>query len=243
MSTISKATVIFLSNPVEGVLHLSGSGFMRSLDFGTAWTTLRVGVRMRMVSGEANFLTWGDGLTPRFGIGLCSSAGGMVTRAGGGHWIGLLTTGAQWTTNPSGSPGAGSFNFDFGSTAPGKKVGSTFTAGTNFASGVAVGGGFHDASSIFMNQTELFIDITKGSPNYSFRVFGIANPANGAGNSRANWEEDMEESPPTRVNYIYQAAQTLAVDEGVDGVLDAICIFNELPLEAEIWDHGLVRLA
>lgn len=238
MATIGRPVILFRSDATDDVIRLSGSSYDRKLDFGTSWTSIRVGCRIRATGCAIAGITFGNGITPRFGLGLMASAGAQVSRDTAGHFVGGLSTGALWTVS---SPGAGDFILSFGGFAPGKKIGATYTAGTNFASDVAVGCGL-EPTPTRLHQVHLFVDITKGSP-WSFRVFSIANPANGGGQSRANWLEDMEENPPVRTNYVYQAAQTLAVDEGTDGVLDSICFFNELPMELEIWDHGLVRLA
>lgn len=238
-----KSLIVFRSDVSDMVAAISGSSFRRELGFGTAWTRLRVGVRMSFKCQQANFFEYGTGITPRFGIGLSQGSTSVFRRATAGHWFGAITTGAVWTVNPAGSPGAGAFNFSFGTMAPAKKVGSTLTAGTNFAQSVAVGGGYQDFPTIFTNQVYIFVDITKGSPNYSFRVFTIANPANGGNQDRATWLSQMQLSTPTQINYSFQAAQTVAVDEGADGVADSINIFNELPIEAQLWDIGLVRFS
>ena len=241
MATIGKPVILFRSDATDKVIRLSGSSFDRKLDFGTSWTSLRVGCRIRAATGGFDIFNYGTGITPRFGIGLMDSTGAQISRTTAGHFVGGLSTAANWTVNPDGSPGAGDYFLTFNSFAPGKKVGATYTAGTNFASRVSVGAGA-EPTPVRLHQVCLFMDITKGSP-WSFRVFSIANPTNGGGQSRAEWLADMEEAPPVRTNYSYQAAQTLAVDEGTDGVLDSICFFNELPFEIELWDHGLVRLA
>ena len=225
------------------VARISGSSFRRQLGIGTSWTRLRVGVRMRFLSEQADFFDYGTGMTPRFGIGLSQGTGSVFRRATAGHWFGAISTGSTWQVNPSGSPGAGSYNFSFLSMAPAKKVGSTLTVGTNFAQSVSVGGGFQTSADINLSQTMIFMDVTKGSPNYSFRIFTIANPANGGGQSRATWLSQMQLSTPTQINYSFQAAQTVAVDETADGAVDSINIFNELPIEAELWDVGLVRFS
>lgn len=235
--------ISFRSDVSDMVALIGASSFRRQLSIGTAWTRLRVGVRIRYRCAEANFLDYGTGMTPRFGIGLSRGAGSVFRRATAGHWFGAISTGATWQVNPSGSPGAGSFNFSFLSMAPAKKVGATLTVGTNFAQLVSVGGGWEDSPTIFLNTTMIFMDVTKGSPNYSFRVFTIANPANGGGQSRADWLAQMVLSTPTQLNYSFQAAQTVAVDETADGVVDSINIFNELPIECELWDIGLKRFS
>lgn len=190
--------------------------------------------------GDVNGIDYGDAsTTPRFGIGLCSSAGSVFRRATAGHWIGNITTGTSWAINNEGS---GSFRSNFVTMAPAKKVGSTLTVGTNFSSVANLGTGAEPTPANLF-QAMIFIDITKGSPNYSFRLFGINNPCNGGGNSRAQWETQMVLETPTQANYFYAAAQTVAVNEATDGTLDSINIFNELPIEIEIWDHGLVRFS
>lgn len=234
-----KTQIIFRSEAGENVVKLSASSFMRRLGFGTSWTRLRIGIRVRACSG-AQEISYGTGLTPRFGVGLCASSGAVFTRnMVAGHWVGIITTGATWNVVIQ---GASEYTLGFVSAAPAKKVDSTLTVGTNFSYGPSVGGGEEPTTTLTL-PVLYFVDIEKGSPNYSMRLFNIPNPANGGGQSRAQFLEQMVLDTPSLLNYLYAAAQTIAVDEGADGTLDAINIFNELPTEIEILDLGLVILA
>lgn len=234
-----KTQIIFRTEAGENVMKLSASSVMRRLGFGTSWSQLRVGVRVRACSG-ASPIPYGDGLTPRFGVGLCASTGAVFTRnMVAGHWVGIITTGASWAVTIQGSD---EYSLGFVTSAPAKKVDGTLTVGTNFANTPSVGGG-EEPTTTFTFPVLYFVDITKGSPNYSMKLFSIGNPANGGGQSRAQFLEQMVLPTPALVNYLYSTAQTIAVDESADGTLDSINIFNELPVELEILDLGLVRLS
>lgn len=236
-----KSQIILSSFAGEKVARLSASTFIRKLGFGTSWTRLRVGARLMARSGTNTVIPFGGGMTPRFGVGLCASTGAAFTRnMVAGHWVGVISTGATWNVS---NPGAGSYILGFLSCAPAKKVDSTLTVGTNFAGVTPAVGSYVGSAATNAHPVLYFVDIEKGSPNYSFRLFAISNPANGGNQTRAEWLTYMVEDPPVVSNYIYAAAQTVAVDESTDGTLDAINIFNELPIEIEVLDHGLVQLA
>lgn len=238
---LSKSQIIFKGEVGEMVARVAASSFMRKIGFGTSWTRLRIGIRAQARTGTNTVVTYGDGLTPRFGVGLCASTASVFTRNMiAGHWVGIITTGAAWTVT---NPGAGSYVLGFVTSAPAKKVDSTLTVGTNFSGLAPALGGGEGAAATNAHPVLYFVDITKGSPNYSFRLFNIGNPSNGGGQSRSDFLSLMVTDPPALTNYVYAAAQTLAVDESTDGTLDSINIFNELPVEIEILDLGLVRLA
>jgi hypothetical protein len=241
MATIGRPVVLYRSDANDKVMRLSGTTLRRKLDGlndGGAWNVLRVGVRCRLAGADVNTSVYGETILPRFGIGLCNKAGDPIRDASAGHFAGAVTTSSTWTVI---SPGAGDFYFSF-NMAPGKQNSSGLTTGTNFGATIGVGTGT-EPTPVRLHQVCLFVDITKGSPDYSMRLFSISNASNGGGNSRAQWETQMEADPPSLVNYVYQAAQTVAVDEGTDGELDSLCIFHQLPIEMEIWDLGVVKFS
>lgn len=240
--TAAKSTIVFRAAPNESAIVLSNSSWARKLDFGTSWNSLRVGIRAyyrHLPTSPNNITLVGNsaGVGPRFGIGLCS--GTPATNSTAGHWVGALTTGVSWLEQDQ---GAQSYTVAFTSMAPAKKVGATFTLGSNFA-GVAPtlsAGALHATNHA---RTLLFVDIIKGSPNYTFRLFATGNAGTAGDRTRAQFLTLMEAQPPSSTGYVYTATQSLAVSEAVDGVLNSINVFyDRTGPEIELCDVALARL-
>lgn len=241
MSTAAKSTILFRSTPNESAAVLSNSSWARKLDFGTSWNSLRVGIRgyYRHVTASPNNVSIsGTGPTnsPQFGIGLCSGSPARENSAT--HWSGIITTGGTWLEQDQ---GAQNYTVQFSGFAPSKKVGAVTTIGSAFAQAVMLGAGALHATSFL--RSLIFVDIIKGSPNYSFKLFCDTNPGASGDKTRATFLTQMETQPPSLPGYIYSSAITLAVDESVDGVFDSINIFySRTGPEIELCDVALARL-
>lgn len=170
----------------------------------SSWTTLRVALFYKVNDSGANITG-----TPRFGFGLCSGTTNILGDATTTHFVGAITNAATWTR------ATGPIRYVDGSAwVPSKKVGSTLTTGTTF------GTAFHHTTVL---QTA-FVDITKGSPNYSLRVFvPSSNTAPVQTLTDFNTQSVLASPAFTSCNYL--AAQTVAVDEATDGTLDAACVW------------------
>lgn len=106
-----------------------------------------------------------------------------------------------------------------------KRVGTTVTDATSF------GASNHIHSAEGSVRTGIFLEVTKGSPNYTFRICVPTNAP--ADLSDAKFDEAMQVADISDIpaiaglgsSYTSPASQTLAVDEGVDGTLTHLFVF------------------
>lgn len=226
-STILSRTI---SSVVDKRIVLSNSQFSRPHGI-TTWTTLRIGLRMIMNNIGASLTG-----TPRFYVGLGSGTTNMIMDATTDNWCGIVSN-ATWTY-AAGPPVRYSVNPVHG----GKKVGTTLTL---TASAVDP-----SDSVIFMadatttNRFLYFVEITKGSPNYtlnlqSFRI----NPTTAGDATAADFLAQVVQSAPLFTNHQNGTARTLAVDEST-GTFDHVCIgWDQVSPTIEICDLAVVKLA
>lgn len=209
---------------------LSNSRFVRELPIGTTWNKLRIAFRWDIRSTGVNVVG-----TPRFAVGLCSGSTNVMGDATTTHYIGMRSGAATWTF------AAGRYAFGANCWFPIKKVGTTVTQGTSHtATNTSAGNG---AAAATADRTVFFVDITKGSPNYTFNVFNSTEP-NVADVSETVFLAQAEIEAAVLANHAFRTAQTVAVDEGTDGALDHINFhWNRTLPELEISDIALVRFS
>lgn len=214
-------------------LVLSNSQAARPLIVGSTWNELRIGIRWHMRDSGANIVG-----NPQFFLGL--SAGSAVGQQWGdattAHAVGVNTNAATWTRNADRYVVSGVGNF-----FPAKRVGSTITRGTTLETAWCIGNG---AAAATADRTLLFAQILKGSPNFSFRLFYRSNTAP-VDISQALFLEQMQVlGTPVVTDHVFSAAQTLAVDEGVNGALNHVHVMWAVPTpEIEIEDLAVARIS
>ncbi len=226
MASIIKVRTI--SAATETAIQLSNSQFARTLNFGTSWTTIRFGMRLHMdntgvaISG-----------TPRFACGFCSGTTNIFGDATTANFVGIISTGASWLFQTT----------FYNSTlfAPCTRVGSTLTTGTGFAGASDTIGGCRAGTNV-ADRGMFFVDLIKGSPNFTVRMFALANTQNDS--SAATFLNTMEQTTPSASGYTYEAGQTVAVNEGANGILDSINVsWNQTTPVVEICDIAVARIA
>jgi hypothetical protein len=85
------------------------------------------------------------------------------------------------------------------------------------------------------------VDITKGTPNFSFRLF--VHESSSADVSLDTFLQKMQEATPSLTNHAYTNAFTLAASE-TDGALNAVNVYWDRATPAiEISDLAVARLA
>jgi hypothetical protein len=193
----------------------------------SGWTTIRVGLYMLMNDSGASIAG-----TPRLAFGLCSGTTNIPGDATCTHFAGFCLNIASLTrTATPARYGLGAAAF------PTKLVNTTFTFGTQFtASGTA---------NIYTNVLQmLFVDITVGSPNYSFNCFFPSGGATAPTNTLSDFTTQMITTTPAFANYTYSAAQTVAVNEGTNGVFDSACVWwNQATPTVDIAAWEIYRIA
>jgi hypothetical protein len=195
----------------------------------SGWTTLRVAVYCKMNDSGADV-----GGTPRFAFGLCSGTSNIPGDATCTHFCGVMTGLVTWTR----STAAVRYSMTNG-WYPAKVVGTTFSFGAS---------NFSNSSNTTFHTTApqlLFIDITKGSPNYSFKMFYYSGGATAPTPSQSDFLAQSVAGSPAFTNHVYSgSAITLAVDEATNGTFDAACVWwSPTNPTADIYAWRVYRVA
>lgn len=204
-------------------LVLSNSQVARVLSIGTSWNVLRIGLRLAF-----DDLGVTPQSVPRLFVGvLANPSAGLANgplNAATSHFVGLITAYVAWT-RVAGPPVAYTYG-TFG--GYGKKVGATITA---------VGG---TSNTMYFSGTPatrrpgLIVQITKGSPNFTVELVmnssTLVHDVPLAGNlvtaieagTLAQADTALEAASGGAYNSALSGA--VAVNEAVDGFLNAVCV-------------------
>lgn len=196
-------------------LQLSNGEAIRKMLILNDWTKLRIGI-LSACHTAANVVS-----TPRFAFGVCAGNQGYGSLVDAGtNLIGARTAATLTYTADI----AGTFHYVVANHLPFKRVSGTFTDGTSL-------GNFYSASTTggFTGRIGHFLEITKGSPNYTLQAASIQNTADINDLTDAQFVQMMEAAALEDFNSIvsfYDAAtaQTLAMSEA-GGDLDSIFLF------------------
>lgn len=217
-----------ISAAAENAISLGNGAFARMISLPINWTTMRIGIRSHMTNSGGNL-----GSTPRFAFGLCKGTTNIFGSATVDHFAGYISTSAAWLLQ--GGPFYGAVTG-----APCKKVNTTLTVGSDFSVNAVYP---CNAAASGADRVLHFLDITKGSPNYSFKLF-TQNSGTIADVSAATFLSQIQLATPSLTNHALSTAQTLAVDESVNGTFDSINFFWDQPTcNFEICDVGVVQMA
>jgi|SRR5688572_2374569 len=199
---------------------------------GTSWTTIRIGCRISIDDFGGNILS-----TPRFAFGICSGTSNLFMDATTTHWAGVVSDVSSWRYLAGPPASLGPNNPWTLSVA--KRVGSTLTIGS------AIGPGFWQIGDCAVaTRTVFFLDITKGSPNFTFQLYGNSTNTPFGDVSLATFLAQVPLLTPSIANHTQGSAVTQAVDEGTDGQFSAVNIAWDRSSPAiEISDLSIVKLA
>lgn len=223
MSSILSRTI---SSVVDKRIVLSNSQFARLLPIST-WSKLRIGVRWHMRNNGANL-----GTGPRLAVGLCRNTTNLFGDSTTDHFVGWVTDGSwAFFTPPNQYTTLGG--------KPATRIGSTLTLGTVFAAGNNIPA---DAAGSSNDRKIFFVDITKGSPNFTIALFAWSSGAIDVTNNQ--FLIQMEAATPSLTNHAAVASQTIAVNEGTNGTLNAVNLsWSQSTPEVEICDLAIARLS
>ncbi len=212
----------------EQVVRMTSNGrFCRPIPaaMGT-WVTLRIGLRWTAENIGVNLLN------PNFWFGICSGSTAIPGDATCTHFVGATRFPADWSY--AATNGGQYANATW---RPGKKVGTTITqtAVNTFTVGVYVCNGFFNV---------FYLDITRGSPNFTVSGAIHRNIGAASGPSEATFYSQIIQPTPAITNHTAGAAGGVAVNEGTDGTLDHVCVWwDQGSTHMDIADLGLVRFA
>lgn len=221
-----------ISSATDSRIQLSNSRFARQIPF--SWSKIRLGVRWTLNATTGVNITG----TPRIVLGICAGSSNIYGDATTTHFLGARQNESTWTAQGA----AGSENwFCNGSTWQNlKRVGTTDTTGTSLGLNAIT---WNIAHATLARRSIFFLDITKGSPNFTQRIFGTnANPP--ADITESRFLELMGIELPSETNYQHATAQTLAVSEGTDGTFTHLNVhWDRTTQNIEISDIALARFA
>lgn len=174
--------------------------------------------------------------TPRFFVGVCSGIVNLFGDASTTHALGAWTVESIWGRGTSPTRYVLGTNPSWHAI---KRVGVT-----DSTTGISVGGTHILADPASGGRGLQFVDITKGSPNFTIGVFQRTNSAGGIDVSLNDLLTQMEASTPSLTDHSFLNTTTLAVDEGADGSFNAVNVhWNRTSPEIEISDVAIARLA
>ena len=181
--------------------------------FFTGWSHIRVALYALVTDSGANITG-----TPRWAFGVCAGSTNIMGDATTDHFCGAISNLGTWTRT-AGPPTRYSGSSLW---VPAKKVVSTLTTGTAFS-----------GAAVFMATATLgmyFIDIIKGSPDYSLQFF---RPTSTPSPTLSDFLTQSVATIPAFTNHAYSTAQTVAVDEATDGTFDHGCVW---------WDQAVCNV-
>jgi hypothetical protein len=214
---------ITVSSVEDRRLVLNNAQAARVIDIGSSWSTLRLGIRYCVDDTGANITG-----TPRFYLGLLASpSAGMANGPLGlvtSHFLGFRSGFATWTRQVGPPINYIAENGDLNRLI--KKVNNTVTT---TGTGIAIRAGVNAVP----NRSALIIEIVKGSPNFTINFCSpigapsdIPNP-----NAMINaFQLATMANIATYLNGLFSGSYsanptgTIAVDEGTNGSLNAICV-------------------
>jgi len=217
---------IITANSLKNI-QMFNSTWARSVALPSSWSKIRAGVLLYLDPTAFTTLTG----TPKFTLGFCHGTANKVGNPTTDHFVGVQSTSATWPY-----PGNDGRSSDY---KPLVDVASTPTYGTAIATNSLYIPCSASAGSV---RNVFFVDITKGSPNYTFNIFG---PIGIGGDvTVATFLAQMAQSSPSIATHNFFSAQTMAVDEAGNGLLNAInCYWDHTDYAINICALGVTVLA
>lgn len=216
----------------EKAAEMTNSTWARPIAIPSNWTKLRVGVRCR-----CNDLGFGPSGTPRFAVGLSNGTTNIIGDASATHFVGVITDTVTWQYS------GGTNGVYFGiSPKPYKQVNGVDTFGTALSADARLQFLATNTSCCFW-----FIEIIKGSPNYTFNIFAnIAAVVGGGGPTAGQFLSNLQAAAGgcVQTSHAYGTSQTLAVNEGANGTLNAVNVWwNQAAFFIDLYDVGIALIA
>lgn len=240
----AKASSVIINRTIsaasQNAISMANATWARPVTIPATWTKVRIGCRMHMTNSLATMTS-----DPIFTMGLCSGTTNQYGDTTTTHFVGQAFDNATWTFsagppvvyNPAVQP------------IGRKRVGTTNTDTINLT---PAGSGFlfnADAAANTADRFITFIDLFKGSPNFTihspFHCAATTGALADVTSAKFLFYMAQLSPAPSEGNYIATSAdQTLAVDEGADGTLNAVNFYwNRADSTIEICDIAVAVLA
>jgi hypothetical protein len=248
LKTAATSTIInrTIAAAPQNAISMANATWARPVTIPATWNKIRIGCRMHMTSTGANLLS-----NPIFAMGFNSGTAEQYGDATCLNFLGIAHDTATWSYVATGTSW---YTLLAASIVARKRIGTTNTDGALFADGALPalpGGAATNSADRFM----LFLDITKGSPNYTMHMpFRWADQIQGqvADCSSAQFLFYMGQltPDPTAINGYqihdgtnWDASPTIAFSESINP-LNAINLYwNRADATLEICDIAVAVLA
>jgi hypothetical protein len=215
----------------DGKLVLSNGQWAAEL--GSSWNVLRLGWRWAITDSGIGIYGFSFENRPEWYVGMLASPDAQMTNGPLGnltsHFVGIYNVASG--SFPAMARSTGPLRYSH-TVSVGKKVGATVTDGDNMAAGSLLSA---DVENV---RTAMILQITKGSPSFSFEAVGV-NSGSTTGLVDCSLDilkeamaitpfSDADEFIESELGisslaYIWTNGGTLAVDEGTDGTLTHVC--------------------
>lgn len=225
-------------------LSLAGEEYKRTISIGNNWTKIRIGILAAQNPNGTSDTASGSRLITAVCSGTAFGFGGGSSTV---NCCGINHTGRGFGTNPwvlhynanSGNP-----YFDGnGGVGPFKKVGATLT---DFTGGSSVRNVIPTTTGSTQRKWPLYVQIEKGSPNYSFYQMTIPNTALSSDFTVSDFEAGLQAPTTTIVTggftFVTEGAFTGAVSESA-GNFDTVEIYTNIVQAIEIYEFAAFKVA
>lgn len=223
-------------------LQLGNEEWVRTIVAGSTWTHIRIGILYQLIGTSST-----PGASGLF-IGMCSGTSAPFGAATTTNAVGLEVINSLSYIANSGNP---YFQFQSANGQVCKKVVSTITTnGTNVFDSVDLGVPTNLGSTL--RRGLLYVDIIKGSPNYTIQVSGAASMGSSSAGTHDFTVSDLLSGMTQALGSIVVAGfslvsantpLTLACDETAGG-FDTVDIYcNELANPVNLYEIAVEKLA
>ncbi len=238
-STIINRTISAAS---QNAISMSNATWGRPVTIPASWNKIRIGFRAHMVNTGANLTG-----QPTFAFGFNSGTTLQYGDATTQNFVGCAFDNiATWTYSATGTS-----DYSWGSAGTGlvarTRIGTTTTDGALISAG---GWQFNSGAGASSADRQInFLDVTKGSPNFTLKMAIAANTGGICGDvSASNFLLYMGQTTPVPSESGYNGSSlsspTLAVSEGSNGTLNAINFYwNRADTAFEICDIAVAVLS
>ncbi len=176
---------------------------------------------------------------PLFAVGLCHGTSNILGDATTDHFVGVVSDG-DWASEFS------EYLYDFIVFKGAVKIGTSTTLSTPLNS-AGLNGQFGQGTNAAWTPTpqNFFVDITKGSPNFTINTFYISNGQSVGIQSAALFLSDVVLATPAQTGQAFGASPaSMAVNEATNGILDTVNVsWNRTDFWPEICDLAVVVLS
>jgi len=224
MSIKARATSTIQTFHSLNSIQMLNDVWARPITLPGGWSKIRFGLLINLAVNAVVNLT----SDPRWAVGFCHGTSNVYGDASCDHFVGGRPNQSSWVY-----PGGPSLVCDFFGY---KCVGTTETASSAIfgSNGLNV----YTQTSSSTSRQLWFVDVTKGSPNYTINMWGSSGYAD---NAVSDFLTNLPLASPSATA---GAPQTLAVNEGTDGVLNAVSTWwNRADYVMNICAHGVALLA